>query len=214
MTTKIDTLRLAFERRFAIVRREFDDPTPPMRAFLALPIEERLILLALADGADEETVRQLFPFAKQTDARLKSPRMMEALATFQQGLHEPTFFIDLGDIPLETDHTDDLTDMSTKTLCRDADIPQNIERSFRWIFYPSAAPMLIGPMVTGDLAAWSLKQRVSIYLLVVNESTYKEVEELLGCTEWFVRASLKQALEEFQPELEIVTVQEGHSRVD
>ncbi len=196
MTTKIDHLRLAFERRFAIVRREFDDPTPPMRAFLALPIEERLILLALADGADEETVRQLFPFAKQTDARLKSPRMIEALATFQQGLHEPTFFIDLADIPLETDHTGDLTDMSTKTLCRDADIPQNLERSFRWVFYPSAAPLLIGPMVPSSLAVWPLQDRLICYLLIVNENTYREVEELLGCTEWAVRAAITTALEE------------------
>ncbi len=201
---KIDHLRLAFERRFAIVRREFDDPTPPMRAFLALPIEERLILLALADGADEETVRQLFPFAKQTDARLKSQRMLQALATFQQGLHEPTFFIDLGDIPLETDHTDDLTDMSTKTLCRDADIPQDIERSFRWIFYPSAAPMLIGPMVTSPVSDWPLLDRLIVYLLVVEELTYRQVEELMGCTEWRVRQSLKIALEEFKPELEVL----------
>ncbi len=204
--TKIDFLRLAFERRFAIVRREFDDPTPPMRAFLALPIEERLILLALADGADEETVRQLFPFAKQTDARLKSARMLEALATFQQGLHEPTFFIDLADIPLETDHTDDLTDMSTKTLCRDADIPQDLERSFRWVFYPSAAPLLIGPMVTFPIADWPLLDRLILYCAVVQEMTYREIEDLLGCTEWRVRESIRIASEEFTPELKVLNL--------
>jgi len=208
--TKIDTLRLAFERRFAIIRTQFDDPTPPMRAFLALPIQERLILLALTDlgdKADEETVRALLPFARQSDIRLKSERMREALVTFQKGLVQPTFFIDLGQIPpLETDHTGDLTDMNTKTLCRDADIPQDIERTMRQIWYPSAAPLLIGPLVPPSLKEWSLKERLAIYLLVVSEATYKEVEELLGCTEWFVRASLKQALEEFTPELEILNL--------
>ncbi len=205
--TKIDFLRLAFERRFAIVRAEFDDPTPPMRAFLALPIQERLILLALTDlgdKADEETVRALLPFARQSDIRLKSERMRQALVTFQKGLAQPTFFIDLAGIPLETDHTGDLTDMNTKTICRDADIPQDIERTMRQVWYPSAAPLLVGPMVPPSLADWSLKERLAIYLLVVSEVTYKDVEELLGCTEWFVRACLVKALEEFKPELEIL----------
>ncbi len=207
MTTKIDTLRLAFERRFAIIRPQFDDPTPPMRAFLALPIQERLILLVLTDlgeRADEETVRALLPFARQSDIRLKSERMRAALATFQKGLVQPTFFIDLGGIPLETDHTGDLTDMHTKTICVDADIPQNLERSFRWIFYPSAAPMLIGPMVTAPVSDWPLLDRICLYLLVVEELTYRQVEELLGCTEWRVRESLRIALEEFTTELEIL----------
>ena len=195
---KIDHLRLAFERRFAIVRAQFDDPTPPMRAFLALPIQERLILLALTDlgdQADEETVRTLLPFARQSDIRLKSERMREALVTFQKGLAQPTFFIDLGQIPsLETDHTGDLTDMNTKTLCRDADIPQTVEKILRQVWYPSAAPLLVGPMVPPSLADWSLKERLSIYLLVVDEARYKDVEELLGCTEWFVRACLVKGL--------------------
>lgn len=206
--TKIDYLRLAFERRFAIVRAQFDEPTPPMRAFLALPIQERLILLVLTDlgdQADEETVRALLPFARQSDIRLKSDRMRDALATFQKGLAEPTFFIDLGSIPpLETDHTGDLTDMSTKTLCRDADIPEGIEKTLRQVWYPSAAPLLIGPMVPPSLADWSLKERLAIYLLVVDEARYKDVEELLGATEWFVRACLVKALAEFKPELEIL----------
>jgi hypothetical protein len=206
---KIDHLRLAFERRFAIVRTQFDDPTPPMRAFLALPIQERLILLALTDlgdKADEETVRALLPFARQSDIRLKSERMREALKTFQKGLVQPTFFIDLGNIPLETDHTGDLTDMNTKTICRDADVPQDIERSIRWVFYPSAAPMLIGPMVTSPVSDWPLLDRLCLYLLVVEELTYRQVEELMGCTEWRVRESLRIALEEFKPELEILAL--------
>ena len=206
---KIDHLRLAFERRFAIIRTQFDDPTPPMRAFLALPIQERLILLALTDlgdKADEETVRALLPFARQSDIRLKSERMREALKTFQKGLVQPTFFIDLAGIPLETDHTGDLTDMNTKTICRDADIPQDIEKTMRQVWYPSAAPLLIGPLVPPSLQEWSLKERLAIYLLVVSEATYKEVEELLGATEWFVRACLVKALEEFKTELEILNL--------
>ncbi len=162
-------------------------------------------------------MRQLFPFAKQTDARLKSPRMLEALATFQQGLHEPTFFIDLGDITKYVDYPEPaidaqgnhidkygLTKPNAKPLWRDVDIPRDIERTMRQIWYPSAAPLLIGPMVPPSLADWSLKERIAIYLLIVSEETYKGVEELLGCTEWFVRACLVKALEEFKPELEVL----------
>ena len=129
---KIDHRRLAFERRLAIARAQFDDPTPPMRAFLALPIQERLIPLAvtdLGDRADEETVRHLLPLARQSDIRLKSARSREALVTFQKGPAQPTFFIDLGGVNLATNHTGDLTDMSTETLCRDADIPQTVGKT-------------------------------------------------------------------------------------
>ena len=94
--------------------------------------------------------------------------------------------------------------MTTKTLCRDVGIPQDVEKTLRQVWYPSAAPLLIGPMVPPSLADWSLKERLAIYLLVVDEATYKDVEELLGATEWFVRACLAKALEEFKPELEIL----------
>ena len=194
--TQIDTLRLAFERRYPIVAKRYQHNPPPMQAFLALPIKERLVLLALLDGADEATIRQTLPFAKQTDARLTSPAMQAAVARLHEALATPAFFIDLAGIPLPTDHTGDLTDMATKMLCRDADIPDTIERTIRQVWYPSAAPLLVGPMAPAEIAVWGLKERLALYLMIVQECSYAEVQELLGCSDWFVRKCIRAALEE------------------
>jgi hypothetical protein len=129
--THIDRLRLAFERRYPIVKRRFQQPIPPMQAYLAIPIKTRLILLALHDGADEAGVKAALPYAKQTDVRLTSKEIKEGLDLLKKGLEEPTFFINLGSVPLETAHDGDLTDPTTKALCRDADIPETFERTFR-----------------------------------------------------------------------------------
>jgi hypothetical protein len=199
--THIDQLRLAFERRYPIVKKRFQQPIPPMQAYLAIPIKTRLILLALHDGADEAAVKAALPYAKQTDVRLTSKEIREGLDLLKRGLEEPTFFIDLGQVPLETDHDGDLTDPTTKALCRDQDIPETVEKTFRQVWYPSAAPLLIGPMVSVELADWPLKMRLAIYCLVVAELEREEVRELLGCSAWYVRRCIEVAVKEFEPEI-------------
>src|SRR5215212_5766237 len=108
--THIDSLRLAFERRYPIVKKRFQQPIPPMQAYLAIPIKTRLILLALHDGADEAGVKAALPYAKQTDVRLTSKEIREGLDLLKKGLEDGTFFIDLGTIPLTNDIDGDLTD--------------------------------------------------------------------------------------------------------
>lgn len=193
--TQIHRLRLAFERRYPIVAGRYQATPPPMQPFLALPIEERLVLLALADGADEATIRAILPFAKQTDARLTSKRMLAAVERLKAALESPLFFIDLGEVPLDT-QVGDLTKPTTKVLCPDHLIPQDIERTFRQIWYPSAAPLLLGAMVPIELKDLSLKERLILYLLIVQESTYEEVQELLGCSDWSIRQAIKKAMKE------------------
>ena len=201
--THIDSLRLAFERRYPIVKKRFQQPIPPMQAYLAIPIKTRLILLALHDGADEAAVKAALPYAKQTDVRLTSKDIRAGLELLKRGLDEPTFVIDLGQVPLEIDHDDDLTDPNTKALCRDQDIPAGIERTIRQVWYPSAAPMLVGPIMPRELEGWTLKERLCLYLLIVNESEREEVCELLSCSAWFVRQSIIKALKEFEKELSL-----------
>jgi hypothetical protein len=216
--TNIDRLRLAFERRYPIVKKRFQQPIPPMQAYLAIPIRTRLILLAIHDAngkPDEAAIKAALPYAKQTDVRLTSKEIKEGLELLKRGLEEPAFFIDLGGIASAVDypepdrdaqgnHIDEygLTAPDAKPLWRDSDIPQDIERTFRWVWYPSAAPLLIGPMVPASIAAWSLKMRLCLYLLIVQECERDEVCELLGCSAWFVRRCIEIALKEFAKELE------------
>jgi hypothetical protein len=166
--TNIHRLRLAFEDRYAILTR--DAPlTPSMWPFLSLPIRERLVLLCIADtGADEAKIKHALPWAKQTDVRLTSPAMVKAAATFLKVLNIPTAWID----------------------------PEgDVEKQLMQIFYPSATPMLFGYIVPPELSTLSLKTRVAIYCLVVEGLQRREVQELLECSEWYVKRSIEQALE-------------------
>jgi hypothetical protein len=76
--TNVHRLRFAFEARYAILTKDAPS-TPSMWPFLSLPLRERLILLCIADtGANEAAMKQVRPFAKQTDGRLTSPAMVAA----------------------------------------------------------------------------------------------------------------------------------------
>jgi hypothetical protein len=165
--TNVHRLRLAFENRYAILTR--DAPlTPSMWPFLSLPIRERLVLLCIADtGADEAKIKHALPWAKQTDVRLTSPAMVKAAATFLKVLNIPTAWID----------------------------PEgDVEKQLMQIFYPSATPMLFGYIVPPELSTLSLKTRVAIYCLVVEGLQRREVQELLECSEWYVKQAINQGL--------------------
>lgn len=77
-------LRLAFERRYALLARDSPHKPQPLHtllALLALPIRERLILLALLDQggkSDEAAIRAALPFAKQSDVRLARKTILAA----------------------------------------------------------------------------------------------------------------------------------------
>lgn len=166
--TNVHRLRLALEARYAILTKDAPS-TPSMWPFLSLLLRERLILLCVADtGANETAIKQALPFAKQTDVRLTSPAMVAASQTFLKVLNTPTAWID----------------------------PEgDVERQLLQIFYPSATPMLFGYVAPPELAQLSLKTRCAIYCLVVENLQRREVQELLGCSEWFVKTSIERALE-------------------
>lgn len=142
---------------------------PPMQAFLAVPLPERLILLAKIDGAEAKHIKWLLR-ASDDDLGLTSPRMVQAVALLTAAMDEPWGFIDLSIDP-------------------ELQLMQSL---FRHV--PMA---LIGEVVPPALSSLTIGQRLGLYLILVCGLSYKrtspEVERLLGCTEFFVRSAIIQA---------------------
>ena len=74
---RIHALRLTFERLYPAHARSLGHPGPPLHALLAVPLPERLILLALIDHAPAEEIRRTLK-ATSEDLTLTSDRMRQA----------------------------------------------------------------------------------------------------------------------------------------
>jgi hypothetical protein len=162
---RLHSLRLDLERlALAHFKAHRIEPTP-MQAFLAVPLPERLILLAKLDGADGKSIKKLFRVSED-DVTLQSERMMEAVKLLTVAMAEPWDSIPDGDL--------------------DTQLGQVI-----FTYLPA---VLIGDGVPESVAKLSLRQRLAIYLVLVSRLSYKrsspQVQELLGCTEFFVRRSI------------------------
>src|SRR4051794_12315760 len=161
--TAVHRLRLLFERRYAIIAADAPHKAQPLQAFLALPIRERLILLALLDQhgkPDEAAIRAALPYAKQSDVRLTSKTILKAVETLKAAIETPTLWVG-------PDHDQ--------------------EKQLLAVFYPSAAVCLFGGLVPPDLRDLDLQARMIIYCLVVETMKWEIVEELLGCSEWKIK---------------------------
>lgn len=167
----VHRLRRAFERLYAIRAAANPHTCQPLQAFLALPIQERLVLLLILDGTDPEEIRRLLPYAKQTDARLSSKAILQAAETLKKAIQTPTYWID-------PEHDQ--------------------EKQIRQILYPCAAPMLFGSLVPPEMERLGVQGRLIAYCLVVEELGWEEIMALLGCTEWSIRSSIKNALAELE----------------
>jgi DNA-directed RNA polymerase specialized sigma subunit len=70
-----------------------------------------------------------------------------------------------------------------------------VERQLTNVFYPSAALLLFGELVPGELAVLGLRGRVVLYCLLVEQMERAEVQELLGVSEWCVKRCIASAME-------------------
>src|SRR4051812_8800498 len=163
--TSVHRLRLLFERRYAIIAQDAPHKAQPLQAFLALPIRERLILLALLDQhgtPDEAAIRAALPYAKQSDVRLTSKTILKAVETLKAAIETPTLWID-------PDHDQ--------------------EKQLLAVFYPSAAVCLFGGLMPIQMKDFSLQ---ALYLLIVECWRWEQVEELLGVSEWFIKSQIRK----------------------
>jgi hypothetical protein len=161
--------------------------------FLAIPIQERLILLALLDGATLPEIKVAFPFAKETDIRKVSKRMIAAEDQLMAAIEDPWCWLWPGFE--RVDETGDLTDPETPFPVPSFTIPPGTDVQLRQIFYGSSALMLFGEAVPTVIARLSLQQRSVLYCLAVEALSWQDVKTVLGCTEWKIRRAIKDAEE-------------------
>src|SRR6266542_6765423 len=124
---RIHALRLTFERLYPAHARSLGHPGPPLHALLAVPLPERLILLALIDHAPAEEIRRTLK-ATTDDLTLTSDRMRAAVASLKDALLHPYVHLDPGHEP---------------------------ERQLQRLLFPSAAVLLFGETVPPNLGTLS-----------------------------------------------------------
>lgn len=163
-----------------------------MWPFLALPIKERLVLLCLSEEATME-LKAVLPYAKETDVRQTSHRMVAAIKTFNAAMDEPTAWLHPGPYPDE--EPTDLTDPTTPFPFPDHQIPRDTDLQLRQVFFPEAAILLFGELVPAELAVIGLQARLALYCLAVEELSWLDIQALLGCSEWAIRQALKGGIE-------------------
>src|SRR5436190_16283959 len=133
---RIHALRLTFERLYPAHARSLGHPGPPLHALLAVPLPERLILLALIDHAPAEEIRRTLK-ATSEDLALTSDRMRQAVRQLKEALLHPYAHLDPEGEP---------------------------ERQLQQLLFPSSAVLLFGDTVPSSLARLSLRERVILYL--------------------------------------------------
>lgn len=164
----------------AVVPRGIGVPSTPVSSpvrMLAVPIRERLVLLALTDGAVAAEMKRTLK-VKDDDVRLTSPRMREAVATLGEALLDS-----YGHLP----DPDGLTNDTQR---------QQAEHHLRQLLFASMAVCLVGEAVPPRMTTLSLRDRILLYLLLVEEVDWKQAQELTGCTEHGVRSAIKHAMEQ------------------
>jgi hypothetical protein len=196
-------------------------PTPAMQPFLIVPVQERLILLSLYDqqsGADPRTlfawehkpkpstsparpiatealtaIKAALPFAKETNIRLTSKRMLGALADLTAAMENPTGWIHPG--PYPDCETGDLGDSETPFPINTRDIPDDTEKQLRQAFFPATPLMLFGTHVPAAIAELGLQRRAILYLLIVEDWEWSGIQALLQCSKGQVEYAQRRAIE-------------------
>jgi hypothetical protein len=85
---RIHALRVTFERLYPAHAQSLGRPAPPLHALLAVPLPERLVLLALIDHARPEEIRKTLK-ASAADINLTSDRMRAAVRILKDALLKP-----------------------------------------------------------------------------------------------------------------------------
>ena len=140
-----------------------------------------------------EQIKSALPYAKETDVRQTSHRMVAAIKTFNAAMDEPTAWLHPG--PYPDQEPADLSDPTTPFPLPDHQIPRDTDLQLRQVFFPEAAILLFGELVPTELAAIGLQARLILYCLAVCESSWLDIQELIGCSEWSIRQALKGGIE-------------------
>lgn len=168
-------------------------PIPNMRPFFAVPIKERLVLLALYDSRTMGEIKEAMPWVKETDVRLTSRRIHQAIELLEAGFEDDTIWMNPGPVPME--EVGDLTDTDTQFPFYSRRIPEDTEVQLRKYLWPATTLVLFGEHVPPKVGKLTLKQRAIVYMVVVEEMTWIEVERMMECSKTPISTSLTRMVE-------------------
>lgn len=149
--------------------------------FLALPIYERLILMARGDSATAYEVHRALGFA-YADTSLGTDRMELALHRLRESMATPFQFLE----------GDEIAGQGYDWAAR---VGAKLELRWRQLFYPQVAMCLFGESMPPVFRTLTLGERACLYCVLYEELEWVEIEALLGCTEHFIRRSIRCMME-------------------
>ena len=193
----LSQLRFGLKSLYALQEREHATTTPGLHHLLSLPIRERLILLAIIDGASEREIRQAMRVSKD-DASLHSRRMKRAVGRLKASLGTP-----LGnwpevwtraDLTPEGDLTNGIVTEESNGIAWYRRYGSSLESQLGRLLWSDVAVALIGQSVPPHVSALSLRTRLTLYCLLVEGCTQNETRQIIGCTEGEIDRSLRDGL--------------------
>jgi len=193
----LSQLRFGLKSLYALQEREHATTTPGLHHLLSIPIRERLILLATIDGADEREIRRAIKVSKD-DATLSSRRMKRTLQRVKENLpaphaHWPEVWTRV-DLTPDGDLTNGIVHEESQGIAWNRRYGASLETALGRLLWSDVAVCLIGQSVPPSVAALSLKARLTLYCLLVQNCTQDETRQIVGCTEGDIDRSLRDGL--------------------
>lgn len=193
----LSQLRFGLSRLYTLQAREHRISTPGLHHLLPIPLRERLILLAVIDGADERTIRRRLKVSTE-DAMLASRRMKRTLQRVKGYIASPhDYFPEVwtrDDLTPDADLTNGLILAESQGIAWNRRYGEKLEAHSGRLLWSDIAVALIGQSVPRQIARLSLKQRLIVYCLTVEGGTQQETIQIMGCTEWDIERSLPDGL--------------------
>lgn len=196
-TSTLPRLRFGLQSLYGRQSAHHTTTTPGLHHLLPIPLSERLILLAVIDGADERGMRSALKVSKD-DALLRSRRMKRTLLRMKTHLasphaHFPEVWTRL-DLTPDEDLTNGLILEESQGIAWNRRYGRSLETYLGRLLWSDVAVALMGQSVPPQIAALSLKARLILYCLLVEGITQEETIQIMGCTEWDIERSLRDGL--------------------
>jgi hypothetical protein len=173
---RLPHLRYAIGEAFAQQQRNTDTVTPGLHHLLPVPIRERLILLARIDGATPHQIRRAVHCSTE-DAKCVSDPMVDAIAIWRSTLQDAYW------------------NVPTRPHWRHQK-KAPVEKSIKQFLWSDVPVALIGDAALPELvSSLTLKHRLILYGLLVEELPWRRIRPLLRCTDWQIRESIRIGIE-------------------
>lgn len=173
---RLPLLRHAIAQNFAQQLRDTSTVTPGLHHLLAVPIRERLILLSKIDGATPHQIRRMLRCSTE-DAAGRSDVMLDAIATWRATIQDAFWHF------------------PTRPNWR-FQRHASVEKGMKQLLWADVAVSLIGDAALPELVQnLTLQRRLILYCLLVEDMRQAPVRNLMRCTDWTIRESIRIGFE-------------------